>query len=98
MKETLVKIENIKAYYKLGDRVVKAVDDISFEIREDEVIGVVGESGCGKSTLSNVLMMNIIKPLTIVGGKVLFKAENTYIDIASYKREEIREQVEMILN
>ncbi|KUK32994.1 MAG: Oligopeptide ABC transporter, ATP-binding protein, partial [Thermotoga sp. 47_83] len=54
MKEILLKAENVRAYYKLEKVSVKAVDGLSFEILEDEVIGVVGESGCGKTTLSNV--------------------------------------------
>jgi peptide/nickel transport system ATP-binding protein len=74
----------------LKDRYVKAVDNISFEINENEVIGVVGESGCGKSTLSNVLMMNIIKPLALIDGKILFKTNGSYKEISSLSREEVR--------
>jgi len=92
MSESLVKIENIRAYYKLKNREVKAVDNVSFEIMENEIIGVVGESGCGKSTLSNVLLNNIIKPLTIVGGRVLFKSNGEYVEISSLTREEVRER------
>lgn len=90
MSNSLVKIEKVKAYYMLKDRYVKAVDNISFEINENEVIGVVGESGCGKSTLSNVLMMNIIKPLALIDGKILFKTNGTYKEISSLSREEVR--------
>jgi peptide/nickel transport system ATP-binding protein len=85
-----MKIEKVKAYYMLKDRYVKAVDNISFEINENEVIGVVGESGCGKSTLSNVLMMNIIKPLALIDGKILFKTNGSYKEISSLSREEVR--------
>lgn len=90
MSNSLVKIEKVKAYYMLKDRYVKAVDNISFEINENEVIGVVGESGCGKSTLSNVLMMNIIKPLALIDGKILFKTNGSYKEISSLSREEVR--------
>lgn len=90
MSNSLMKIEKVKAYYMLKDRYVKAVDNISFEINENEVIGVVGESGCGKSTLSNVLMMNIIKPLALIDGKILFKTNGSYKEISSLSREEVR--------
>jgi peptide/nickel transport system ATP-binding protein len=92
MSDSLVKIENVKAYYMLKDKYVKAVDNVSFEIKENEVIGVVGESGCGKSTLSNILMMNIIKPLTLIDGKILFKVGNDYKEISSMEREQVKKE------
>ena len=40
---------------------MKAVDDVSFEVRKGEVLGIVGESGCGKSTTAR-LVMQLIEP------------------------------------
>jgi oligopeptide transport system ATP-binding protein len=56
--ETLLKIDNLKMYFPITKGVlfqkhigdVKAVDDVSFEIKRGETLGLVGESGCGKST------------------------------------------------
>ncbi|MEJ5228502.1 MAG: ABC transporter ATP-binding protein [Pseudothermotoga sp.] len=90
MKEMLLKVENAKAYYKLEKVSVKAVDGVSFEILEDEVIGVVGESGCGKTTLSNLIFMNILKPLTLVDGKLLLKVNGNFEEISSMSREEVK--------
>ncbi|ABQ46913.1 oligopeptide/dipeptide ABC transporter, ATPase subunit [Thermotoga petrophila RKU-1] len=90
MKEILLKAENVRAYYKLEKVSVKAVDGLSFEILEDEVIGVVGESGCGKTTLSNVIFMNMVKPLTLVDGKIFLRVNGEFVEISSMTRDEVK--------
>ncbi|AIY86472.1 MULTISPECIES: ABC transporter ATP-binding protein [unclassified Thermotoga] len=90
MKEILLKAENVRAYYKLEKASVKAVDGLSFEILEDEVIGVVGESGCGKTTLSNVIFMNMVKPLTLVDGKIFLRVNGEFVELSSMTRDEVK--------
>ena len=48
--EVLLKVEHLCQYFRLGHRDMKAVDDVSFEIKKGESFGLVGESGCGKTT------------------------------------------------
>jgi len=86
--KTIVKVESLKKYFPLYggllSRVigqVKAVDDISFEIKEGEIFGVVGESGCGKTTVGR-MTLRLIEPTS---GKVFFEGT----DILSLKDKEL---------
>lgn len=69
----MLKLTDLRAYYKTPRGEVQAVDGVSFDIRENEIIGIAGESGCGKSTLLKVLYGNVQPPLRIVSGT--FEAE-----------------------
>ncbi|MHA1938260.1 MAG: ATP-binding cassette domain-containing protein, partial [Candidatus Thorarchaeota archaeon] len=54
--DELLIVENLQAYYPSSKGLVRAVDDVSFEIREGESVGLLGESGCGKSSLALAIM------------------------------------------
>ena len=65
----LLKVQNVSAAYRLNNGVeLRAVDEVSLELREGEVLGVVGESGSGKSTLATVLALNAAPPLIVQSG------------------------------
>jgi peptide/nickel transport system ATP-binding protein len=72
----IIEANNLKAYYISNaygvERTVKAVDNISIQIKEGEVYGIAGESGCGKSTLLKVLLGAHKPPLTVVEGTVKY--------------------------
>lgn len=75
MKIPFIRVENLKKYYPVKGGLVthtvdyvKAVDDVSFSIREGEILGLVGESGCGKSTLGR-LLVGLEKP---VAGEIFY--------------------------
>lgn len=51
----LLELKNIKKYYKMGDSVVKALDDVSLTINDGEFVTIIGPSGSGKSTMMNIV-------------------------------------------
>ena len=68
-QETLLKVENLCQYFGMQGSELKAVDNVSFDIKKGEVFGLVGESGCGKTTTGR----SIIKLYNITGGNIFFK-------------------------
>ena len=79
--EVLLKVDHLCQYFRLGRTDLKAVDDVSFEIRKGETFGLVGESGCGKTTTGR----SIIKLYDITSGNVYFKGERICAGTRSYK-------------
>ncbi|MAS33876.1 MAG: dipeptide/oligopeptide/nickel ABC transporter ATP-binding protein [Anaerolineaceae bacterium] len=65
----MLKLRDLRAYYDTPKGTVKAVDGVTFDIRENEILGIAGESGCGKSTLLKVLYDYVQPPLRIVSGE-----------------------------
>ena len=85
MTEILLKVEDLRTYFNTEDGVLKAVDDVSFEVKRGETLGIVGESGCGKSITSLSVMQLVPKPRgKIVGGRIYYYLDGPDpIDITS---------------
>ena len=79
--EVLLKVDHLCQYFRLGHKDLKAVDDVSFEIKKGEAFGLVGESGCGKTTTGR----SIIKLYNITSGNVYFKGQRIGAGTRSYK-------------
>ena len=79
--EVLLKVDHLCQYFRLGRKDLKAVDDVSFEIRKGETFGLVGESGCGKTTTGR----SIIKLYDITSGNVYFKGQRIGAGTRSYQ-------------
>ncbi|MDK2839423.1 peptide ABC transporter ATPase [Thermosipho africanus Ob7] len=70
----MLAVNGLKLYYKTLKGYVKAVDDVSFDLKDNEILGLAGESGCGKSTLVNGLIL-LKPPLNYFGGNVILDNE-----------------------
>lgn len=97
-KEKILEVHDLKVYYPTASDTlfgkggaVKAVDGVTFEIRKNEVFGIVGESGCGKSTLGKALCR--LEPIT--DGRIELDGQ----DISKFSRKEmrpVRKSIQMI--
>lgn len=79
--EVLLKVDHLCQYFRMGRKDLKAVDDISFDIKKGEAFGLVGESGCGKTTTGR----SIIKLYDITSGNVYFKGKKISAGTREYK-------------
>jgi len=93
MASSMLTVRNMKKYFPTGKegKYVKAIDDISFDIRENEVVGLVGESGSGKSTTAYTIMgMH-----AITEGTVTFQGQD--ISMPAVKRSgELKRQLQIV--
>ena len=93
--DILLKVEHLKKYYpvkssslKRSNGFVKAVDDISFDVKVGETFGIVGESGCGKSTMGK----SVIRLIEPTDGKVILDGQ----DFTALKGKELKKARENI--
>jgi oligopeptide transport system ATP-binding protein len=94
----LLDIINLKKYYPVTAGLlsrhvadVKAVDDVTFQVLEGEILGLVGESGCGKSTLGRTIL-RLEQP---TGGKILYRGRDI-AGIGKAALKELRKQLQII--
>ncbi len=84
---TILSVNSLKTYFRTEDGLVKAVDDVTFELKKGETLGIVGESGSGKS-VTNLSVMRLIQepPGQIAGGEIIFDG----IDVLGLSIDEVR--------
>ncbi|MGE7600977.1 ABC transporter ATP-binding protein [Peribacillus sp. NPDC097675] len=92
-REKLVEVKHLKQYFNNGKpNMVKAIDDISFDIYQGETLGFVGESGCGKSTTGRT----IIRLYDATDGEVLFKGESVHGKKSKKELKDMNRKMQMI--
>jgi oligopeptide transport system ATP-binding protein len=84
----LLEVRNLKTYFYTDAGVVKAVDGVSYDLKEGETLGLVGESGCGKSVSAlSILRLIANPPGKIVAGEIFFEGK----DLLKISEEAIRD-------
>ena len=86
MGELLLKVEGLTTVFDVAPRPVVAANDVSFEIRKGETLGLVGESGSGKSVTAFSIIGLLQPPGRVTGGRVLFQGR----DLAQLPEPEMR--------
>jgi len=78
----LLKVEDLKKYFKVPKGMLHAVDGVSFNLEKGKTLGIVGESGCGKTTIGRAIL-RLVEPS---GGNVIFDG----VDILKLNKQEMR--------
>lgn len=91
MHKNILEVQDLKKYFPLSGKQVKAVDGVSFSLEEGTTLGIVGESGSGKSTIAR-LILKLIDPTS---GKVNFLGESLY-DLPQKELRTLRSNMQMI--
>jgi len=92
-KEKLLEVKNLQKHFSAGkDRIIKAVDGVSFDIFKGETFGLVGESGCGKSTTGRT----IIRLYDATGGEVKFEGEDVHGKKSKAELRKFNQKMQMI--
>ncbi|MFW9879998.1 MAG: ABC transporter ATP-binding protein, partial [Candidatus Thorarchaeota archaeon] len=74
----ILDVKDLTTYFYTEEGVVKAVEGVSFQIRQGEVVGLVGETGCGKSVTALSILRLVRPPGQIKSGKVIFEGEDLH--------------------
>ncbi|MFP3998599.1 MAG: ABC transporter ATP-binding protein [Desulfobacterales bacterium] len=90
MAKTLLDVKDLRTYFWTEQGLVKAVNGVSFDLREGETLGIVGESGCGKSvTALSIMRLIPYPPGRILNGEVYFDGKNL-LELSASEMRRIR--------
>lgn len=98
MAAPIFEVEKLRAHYltRFGAK-IQAVDGVSFQLKEGEILGIAGESGCGKTTLVSACMGLYIPPLHLSSGEVKVDGKSILgMDVERNRKDVLGRQVSMI--
>ncbi|MDD5571677.1 MAG: ABC transporter ATP-binding protein [Bacteroidales bacterium] len=97
-KEPILQIKNLKTYFPVNEGIIfksknliKAVDDISFDVYKGETLGLVGESGCGKTTLGRT----ILRLIESTSGQIIYKGKDLTM-LSNKEMKALRKNIQII--
>ena len=86
----ILQVQNLTTAFDTETGRIRAIDDVSFDLKTEQVLGLVGESGCGKSVTALSIMRLLPKPAGVIeNGRILFKGEDI-VRLEADKMHEIR--------
>ena len=74
--ETILQIKGLKTYFYSARGTVKAVNNLSFELKEGEILGIIGESGSGKTVIAMSVLRLVPYPGKVVAGEIMYKGND----------------------
>ena len=95
-KELILQVKHLTKRFVSKDVCVRALTDVSFDVRKGETIGIVGESGCGKTTLGR----SIVRAINASEGEVIYRTlegkEVDFLKVDKQEMKKIRKEIQMI--
>jgi peptide/nickel transport system ATP-binding protein len=85
LSDLVLSVKNLKTYFYLDEGILKAVDDVSFDVKRGETIGIIGESGCGKSVTAQAILRIVPPPGRTLSGTVQLYRNGNVETLTDYK-------------
>ena len=97
MSEVILSVKNLSVEYRVEEGIVKAVNDVSFDVKSGETLGLVGETGAGKTTIAlSIMGLLPVPPAVVTQGEILFEGENILAANEKYLRTLRGNKISMI--
>jgi peptide/nickel transport system ATP-binding protein len=87
----ILEVKNLTVHFYTYAGIVRAIENVSFDIYEGETFALVGETGCGKSVTARAITQLIESPGRIVGGEIYYNRDGERIDLLKLEEDEIRD-------
>lgn len=86
-QDLVLDVQNLQTYFHLDEGTLKAVDGVSFSIRKNRTLGIVGESGCGKSVTAQSILQIVPPPGQVQGTISFYRGDGNVLDVGTLDSE-----------